>query len=142
MAVLDRIGLIEAGGREVTEAIELTPADIDGLGHLNQAQYHALLGSIRGKLLRGSFDDEPGHNFVMARTELDHHREVRLEEGHVLLRARIAAIGKKSITLENELIRADGEIAASGRATMVAWDKSGRRSRLVSESERAALDRT
>lgn len=117
----------------------MTPADIDGLDHLNQARYHSLLGSIRGQLLRESFGDEPGHNFVMAHTELDHHREVRLGEGPVLLRARIAAIGRKSITVDNELVRADGEVAASGRVTMVAWDEAGRRSRLVSEAERAAL---
>jgi acyl-CoA thioester hydrolase len=119
--------------------MELAPTDIDRLGHLNQARYHGLLGLIRGKLLVGSFDDELDHSFVMAHTDLDHRREVRLEEGHVLLRARIAAIGNKSITIDNELVRADGEIAATGRATMVAWDKTRRRSRPISDAERAAL---
>ncbi len=75
----------------------------------------------------------------MARTELDHRREVRLDEGHVQLRARIAAIGTKSITIDNELIRADGEVAATGRVTMVAWDRTSRRSRPIGDLERSRL---
>ena len=120
----------------------MSPADIDGLGHLNQARYHGLLGEARHRLLTRNFpgDDGVEGTFVVARAELDYHNEVRLADGYVDVRARIIQIGTKSITIENDIIRPDGILAARGIAIMVAWDRVHRRSRPVSDAERSVYD--
>jgi acyl-CoA thioester hydrolase len=127
---------------EVTERIELSPADIDGLGHLNQARYHGLLGEARFRLLTRSFPEanRVDGTFVLARVELDYHHEVRLVDGYVDVHARIVRVGTKSITIENELVRPEGVVAATGVVVMVAWNKDQRRSRPVSDAERSVYD--
>jgi acyl-CoA thioester hydrolase len=127
---------------EVTQRIELTPADIDGLGHLNQARYHGLLGEVRYRLLTRDFPDENGTDgtFVLAHAELDYHNEVRLSDRYVDVRARIVRVGTKSITIENDMVRPDGVLAARGAVIMVAWDRDQRRSRPVSDAERSVYD--
>ena len=82
---------------------------------------------------------EMGGGFVVARTELDHLREVRLAEGFVDARAEIVRVGIKSVDIVNEVIRPDGIVAARGVATMVAWDRVERRSRPISDVERGAF---
>jgi acyl-CoA thioester hydrolase len=130
-----------AGERpDVTRQIVLHRSYMDGLGHLNQARYHDLLGSARALVLkRTDLGIVPGEGrFVLARTELDYHREVRLADGYVNVHARIERVGRKSVLVANEVIRPDGTVAASGSATMVAWDPQERRSRPLSDAERAA----
>lgn len=126
----------------VTARIELSPADIDFLGHLNQARYHGFLGEARNRLLTRAFPDNHGAEgtFVLARAELDYHNEVRLADGYVDVRAWIVQVGTKSITIENDITRPDGVLAARGVAIMVAWDRDQRRSRLVSDVERSVFD--
>jgi acyl-CoA thioester hydrolase len=124
---------------EVTERVVLTEDDIDELGHLNQARYHALLEVARARVLRqGVTPESKSHAFVVVRAELDFLREVRLDDGYVDVRAQITAVGTKSLTFSNELSRVDGIVAARGLTIMVAWDIEARRSRLISDAERAA----
>jgi acyl-CoA thioesterase FadM len=126
---------------DVTRKIVLHKSYMDGLGHLNQARYHDLLGSARALLLMGTSPGSvPGGagRFVLARTELDYHHEIRLADGYVDVHARVERVGRKSVLIANEVIRPDGTVAASGSATMVAWDPQERRSRALSEAERVA----
>jgi acyl-CoA thioester hydrolase len=129
----------EATKREITERIVLTEDDIDQLGHVNQARYHDLLGHARNLLLTQGVEQPSGPDgkYVVARTELDYHRELRLVDGYADVHAQIARVGTKSVTIANELIRPDGVVAASGVTTMVAWDPEARRSRTISPAERA-----
>ena len=113
--------------------------DLDLLGHLNQSVYHELLEEARGELYE-RLSDGPMTAFVLARIELDHHREVRREDGPVEVVARVAAVGRSSVTLEHELRRADGELAATGKAVLVAFDSEARRSRELTEEERRWLE--
>ncbi len=125
--------------RAMTTRLPLGRSDIDGLGHVNQAQYHHLLGVARALLLRRPLMGQeviPG-TFVVAHAELDYLREIRLADGFVDVRAAFAVVGSKSVTIDNEILRSDGELAARGSAVMVAWDRAGRRSRALSEIERA-----
>jgi acyl-CoA thioesterase FadM len=52
---------------------------------------------------------------------------------------RVESVGRSSVSVAHEIIRADGQIAAEGRSVLVAWDRDERRSRPLSDSERAAL---
>ena len=110
--------------------------DLDQLGHLNQAVYHELLEEGRGALF-GELDHS--FPFVLARVELDYRREVRKDHGSVTVVSRVARLGRSSITIEQEILLPDGEVAASGSSVLVAWDMDARRSRALSGPERAAL---
>jgi acyl-CoA thioester hydrolase len=126
---------------DVTRQIVLHKSYMDGLGHLNQARYHDLLGSARALLLMGTHAGKlprEGSRFVLARSELDYRHEVRLADGYVTVHARIERVGRKSVLIANEVVRPDGTVAASGSATMVAWDPHRRRARGLSDAERAA----
>jgi acyl-CoA thioester hydrolase len=131
--------MTENGALELVLRIPLTDEDMDQLGHLNQARYHGFLGTARAKLLSGSAERDERVAFVVARVELDYLHEVRMADGHVDVRAKITRIGEKSVTIENEIRRPDGTVAARGLAIMVAWDDVERRSRQVTDAERAAL---
>jgi acyl-CoA thioester hydrolase len=113
--------------------------DLDMLGHLNQAVYHELLEEARGALL-ASLGDVGAFPFVLARVELDYRSEVRHDHGHVDAVARVAAVGRTSITAEHEVRLPDGTVAAAGSCVMVAWDPRARTARELSAEERTALE--
>jgi acyl-CoA thioester hydrolase len=112
----------------------------DTIGQLNQSVYHELLEEGRAALFAPLFD-HGGWAFVLVRVEVDHHREVRRDHGHVDVVARVAAVGRKSVTVANEVLLPDGSVAAEGRAVLVPWDPQARDSRRISDSERAVLER-
>lgn len=125
-------------GREVRVSIQLRWRDMDTLGHLNQAVFHELLEEGRSVLFEAVAGDR-GFPFVLARVELDYRREVRRSAGQVEVVSRVTRIGNSSVTVEHELLLADGEMAAVGKSVMVAWDGDERRPRPISDDERAML---
>lgn len=126
------------GQPEATVRIALRWRDMDMLGHLNQAVYHELLEEGRAALF-ASLGDGGGFAFVLARVELDYKHEVRYDDGHVDVVARVVAVGRTSVTIEHEVILPDGTPAALGRSVLVAWDLERRGSRELTPPERAAL---
>ena len=109
--------------------------DLDPLGHMNQSVYHELLEEGRGALLsRGrSFP------FVLAHVELDYLAEVRKDHGFVDVVTAVSRVGRTSVTLAERIEHADGTVAASGRAVLVAWDMEARESRELTPSERESF---
>jgi acyl-CoA thioester hydrolase len=113
--------------------------DLDMLGHLNQSVYHEFLEEGRAELLARLHRSGRGFAFVLARVELDYRHEVRRDHGSVDVACRIARVGTKSITVENEIVLPDGTIAAGGTSILVAWDPKARTSRALTDEEREAL---
>jgi acyl-CoA thioester hydrolase len=111
--------------------------DLDMLGHLNQSVYHELLEEGRAALLEAMVSDTA--SYVIARVELDHHREVVRTDGTVEVVVRVARVGRSSVEVEHDVVRADGTLAASGRSILVRWDLRERRSRPLTDAERALL---
>lgn len=126
------------GSLEVVVRIALRWRDMDMLGHLNQAVYHELLEEGRGALLQ-SLGEVGGFPFVLARVELDYRHEVRRADGHVDVVTRVARVGGKSITVDQEIRLPDGTPAATGNSVLVAWDARARGARELTDAERAAL---
>ena len=124
---------------EIRIEIELRWRDLDFLGHLNQAVYHELLEEGRGALFEQLGALDGGFFFVLARVELDHHEEVLRTDGTVDVVVRVARVGRSSIEVEHDVVRADGALAASGRSILVRWDLRERRSRPLTDAERALL---
>jgi acyl-CoA thioester hydrolase len=124
---------------EIRIDIELRWRDLDFLGHLNQAVYHELLEEGRGALFEQLGALDGGFFFVLARVELDHRQEIRRDHGPVTVALRVESVGRSSVSVAHEIIRADGAVAAEGRSVLVAWDRDARRSRPLTGAERSAL---
>jgi acyl-CoA thioester hydrolase len=119
--------------------LPLRHRDIDVLGHVNQAVYHELLEEVREALVRRALPDLPFTGYVLAHVELDYRHEVRMSDRQLIGECRVAALGSSRIELEHRLRLDDGTVAVEGRAVLVAWDEQARRSRPLTDDERAAL---
>jgi acyl-CoA thioester hydrolase len=126
---------------EVRVRIGVRWRDLDMLGHLNQAVYHELLEEGRAELIArlGQFGTGTGFAFVVARVELDYRHEVRRDHGHVDVVVTPSAVGRSSITVAHSVLLPDGTVAAEGVSVLVAWDPAERRSRVITDAERALL---
>jgi acyl-CoA thioester hydrolase len=119
--------------------LPLRHRDMDALGHVNQAVYHELLEEVRAAMFSSALPDLPFTGYVLAHVELDYRREVRIEDRVLIGDCRVAEVGRSRIELENRLLLQDGTVAVEGRAVLVAWDEEARRSRPLTDDERAAL---
>jgi acyl-CoA thioester hydrolase len=119
--------------------IALRWRDMDMLGHLNQSVYHELLEEGRAALFQPLME-RAGWTFVLVRVELDHRTEVRRDHGHVDVLARVASVGRSSVTVDNEVLLPDGAVAAEGRSVLVAWDPQRRGGRAITDEERRLLE--
>ena len=122
---------------EVRTRVEVRWRDLDLLGHLNQSVYHELLEEGRAALFERL---DALQAFVLARVELDYRNEVRRDHGPVEVVVRVASVGRSSVTVDHEVLRADGAVAASGSSVLVAWDPDERRSRPLDDAERERLN--
>ena len=112
------------------------------LGHLNQSVYHELLEEGRGALMMELARRAGEHShggFVLAHVDLDYHREVRKDHAEVEIVVRVSRVGRSSLELEHEIKLPDGQMAASGKTVLVAWDPAARGKRELTDAERAAL---
>jgi acyl-CoA thioester hydrolase len=113
--------------------------DFDALGHVTHAAYPVYLDEARDDYLTatvGSFDE---FAWVIAHISIDYKREIRHPAAEVVVRTRVADVGRTSLTFEHEVLAPDGELAASSRAVLVAWDGETRAARAISDDERAKL---
>lgn len=117
--------------------VQLRLNDFDVLGHLNQAVYHELLEQGRIAFLRSVGADS--NAFVLARVELDYRSEVPASIGEVTVETGVERVGRSSVTLVQRIVRPDGKLAADGAGVLVGWDRQARRSRPLSDAERAGL---
>jgi acyl-CoA thioester hydrolase len=118
--------------------VPLRWSDFDRHGHVNFAAYHVFLAEARVALM-DQLVGEGAVDFVAARTELDYRQTIPTSEDHVQIDSRVAKVGTKSITYEQQLTMADGTVAAEGRTVVVAWDSASRAARAIDDRERAAL---
>jgi acyl-CoA thioesterase FadM len=57
----------------------------------------------------------------------------------VVVRSRIADVGRTSLTFEQDVLGPDGDVAAACRSVLVAWDREARAARPIDDRERALL---
>jgi acyl-CoA thioester hydrolase len=118
--------------------IHLRFRDIDELGHLTHSVYHDFLAEARVSAMEAALPprDFP---FVLAHVEIDYRHEVRRSDQRVTIHTAIGRVGKRSVTLPQEVRLPDGTLAAEASATLVAWDADERAARDLTDAERAAL---
>ena len=110
--------------------------DVDMLGHVNQSVYHELLEEARTQLLSSLPGADSKGGWVLVHTDLDHRHEIRRDQGSVDCIARVAKLGTKSVTIENEVRLTDGTLCAEGSSVIVAWDLQTRAAREMTDEER------
>jgi acyl-CoA thioester hydrolase len=113
--------------------------DLDALGHVNNAVYATYLEEARDRWLAGVLGlGETLWDYVLARLAIDFRRELKQDDGPVVVRTRLGRLGTSSVTLHEEIAARAGWVAAEAESVIVARDAAGR-SRPLTEAERAAL---
>jgi acyl-CoA thioester hydrolase len=121
--------------------IEIRWRDVDAYQHVNNAVYATYLEECRDEWLAHALGDAADPwDYVLARVAIDFRRELRLEDEAVVVSCRIDRIGNSSITLHEEVRTRSGELAAESEAVVVSRDRQNGRSRLLSDTERAAFE--
>jgi acyl-CoA thioester hydrolase len=113
--------------------------DFDALGHVTHAAYPVYLDEARDDFLTqavGSFDE---FSWVIVRVSIDYRREIRHPAAEVVVRTRVANVGRTSVTFAQEVVAPDGEVAAESEAVLVAWNTAERGPRAITDAERAKL---
>jgi len=114
--------------------------DLDALGHVNNAVYATYLEEARDRWLTGVLGlGETLWDYVLARLAIDFRRELKQDDGPVVVRTRLGRLGTSSVTLHEEIAARAGWVAAEAESVIVARDAAAGRSRPLTEAERAAL---
>jgi acyl-CoA thioester hydrolase len=113
--------------------------DFDALGHVTHVAYPVILDEARDAFLActvGAFADWPS---VIVHLSVDYKREIAHPAPDLVVRTRVADVGRTSVTFEQEVLAPDGAVAATSRSVLVAWDGDMRASREISDEERTKL---
>lgn len=121
--------------------IEIRWRDVDAYEHVNNAVYATYLEECRDEWLERALGGagEPW-DFVLAPVAIDFRRELRLGDERVVVTCSLERIGTSSLTLREEIRKADGTLAAESEAVLVARDRESGRSRALREDERSSLE--
>jgi acyl-CoA thioester hydrolase len=122
--------------------IEIRWRDLDPLGHVNQAVYFTYVEEVVDEWMRRALQLAEGEvwDYVVARAAVDYRTELRLSDRAVVGTCRLVRVGRSSVTLRIELAAEDRHLAAEVEAVMVARDEATRRSRPITDEERARLE--
>jgi len=113
--------------------------DFDALGHITHAAYPIYLDEARDAVLTATVGPFTEFAWVIAHVSIDYKREIVQGAREVVVRSRIADVGRTSITFEQEVVGPGGEIAAACTSVLVAWDREARAARPIEEPERVLL---
>ena len=114
--------------------------DFDVLGHLTHAVYPVLLDEARDAYLTAAVGPFTGWPTVIAHLSIDFLQEITHPAAAVTIRTEVSGVGRTSVTFEQEVVTPAGEVAASARAVVVAWDPVAREKREIAARDRAALE--
>lgn len=129
---------------ETTVPVRYT--DVDTYGHVNNATYVTYLEEARIDYLEAVLGDEARSltaesegdvGIVVANLELQYRHSVGLVDS-VVVDVRVPRLGDSSFPIEYE-IRSDGDIAAEGTTTMVAYDRAEGASRPIPDDWRERI---
>jgi acyl-CoA thioester hydrolase len=113
--------------------------DFDALGHVTHVAYPVLLDEARDAFLAGAVGSFAEWPSVIVHLSVDYMREIAHPAPELVVRTRVAEVGRTSLTFEQEILAPDGAVAATSRSVLVAWDAEARSSRAITDDERAKL---
>lgn len=111
-------------------------ADIDMMGHLNNATYHTYLEEARlayaRTVLQGG-DKSEVSGMILAKTTIDYLKPIYRGDT-ILVYTRCTRLGRKSFDLACLILReSDQELMSTGLTTLVTYDYAAERSELIPE---------
>jgi len=128
----------------VSEAVEhrvqVRWKDLDGLGHVNHAVVLTYLEEGRDVFLREH--GIPRDEYVVGRCTVSFNGEIDPAQEFVTVSCALKDIGRKSLTTTERIIASSGETVVEAEFGLVLWDAAERKSRLISNAERASLEPT
>jgi acyl-CoA thioester hydrolase len=123
--------------------IEIRWRDLDVYGHVNNAVYLTYLEEGRDEWLGTTLGDAAEiWNWVLARVAVDYRRELALSDDRITVTCRLERIGTKSVTTREQILKADGTVAAEAEAVLVARDRDSGETRAISDAERVSFEET
>ena len=120
--------------------IEIRWRDLDGLRHVNNAVYATYLEIGRDAFFEEVLPEAKPWDYVLVRLALDFRRELRFEDGRVVVSCAVERVGRSSITLREEIRTSSGELAAECETVVVARDSESGRPRPLTDAERTVLE--
>ncbi len=106
--------------------VALRFADIDGLGHVNNANYLTYMESARIKYFNdviGESIDWSKNGIILAQASINFKAPVEITDEEVIVHTWCSNIGTKSFELSYSIVNGKSQaIAAEGATTMVCFD--------------------
>src|SRR5262249_48552058 len=123
--------------------IEIRWRDLDSFDHVNHVVFLTYLEEVRDEWL-GRVLDDPAlvWGYVIARVEIDYRRELTLEDDVIVARCSLERLGTKRVVTSEAILTPSGERPAEAKAVLVARDAEPGQSRVISDDERAAFERS
>jgi acyl-CoA thioester hydrolase len=123
--------------------IEIRWRDLDAFNHVNHVVFLTYLEEVRDEWLGRVLDDSAlVWRYVIARVEIDYRRELTLDDDAIVARCSLERLGTKSVVTTESIATRGGESAAEAKAVLVARDEQTGRSRVITDDERAAFERS
>ena len=123
--------------------IEIRWRDLDAFGHVNHIVFLTYLEEVRDEWLgRVLADAALVWGYVIARVEIDYRRELTLEDDVIVARCSLERLGTKSVVTSESIVTRGGEVSAEAKAVLVAREEETGGSRVISDDERAAFERS
>ena len=114
--------------------------DMDAYGHVNNGVYLTYLEECRDAWAQRLFGAADGSwDFVLAHIGIDYRNQLTQGDGEVVVRCRLDSFGRSSVRTREEIVKADGTIAAEAEAVVVPRGPDADRSRPLTERERELL---
>jgi acyl-CoA thioester hydrolase len=115
--------------------------DLDQLGHATSVVILTYPEEGRTSWLDALLGPQFENNqYVIARVELDYLAEIPSGTEFVETQHEIAAVGRRSVTLDEKLSIVGGGVVAQGRVVSVMWEPEHHRSRSLWDRELVALN--
>ena len=132
------MGSDESTAGAVETVVPLRWRDMDAYGHVNHAVYLTYLEQGRDAALTSALRQGlEASGYVVARVAIDYRRELKLEDGPVIVSCQFTTIGGSSLRTRETIVTNGGELAAEAEAVIVSFNRETRRGRPWSDAERA-----
>lgn len=120
--------------------VQMRWRDLDGLGHVNHTVVLTYLEEGRDAFLKacGIRRDE----YVVGRCAVEFRGEIDPAFETVTVQCAVGDVGIKSMTTSERIVDGRGETIVEAEFGIVLWDPDRRRSRPITDEERASLARS
>ena len=112
---------------------------MDGFGHVNNSTYLTYLEEGRDEYIT-DLVGETVHRVVIRRIEIDFVSGLTQDDDLVDVHVQLTAVGGSSVTLDEQIVTADGRVAATAQTVLVHIDESRTAAARWPDAARTALE--